>query len=279
MSISKRSFGKRIVAYPIAILVATATFMSIAADIPTVQAQPRVSGLLEPVAVSSESGQGGIENQGAYTRVDMPRPSGYPDAWSMAVANPSPVTSADTSIPVTATDSTSDRPEATAENMPSDAVENQRDQIQGFAWTPESDCASCHEQANSFTEEACTASMHEGISCLACHTDTDALVQVHESASMSAVPRLASEKVDGQSCISCHDPDTLAAATEDCEVLTDLEGTVVNPHMLPDVEDHSQITCLSCHKMHEPNDIDKTAIRSCSKCHHADVYECYTCHV
>lgn len=80
-------------------------------------------------------------------------------------------------------------------------------------------------------------------------------------------------------CTTCHNPDDVKAATEDSVVLTDVNGTVVNPHDLPAVEDHAGITCASCHKSHEVSEsTEKSAKRTCASCHHADVYECYTCH-
>ncbi len=80
-------------------------------------------------------------------------------------------------------------------------------------------------------------------------------------------------------CTTCHNPDDVKAATEGSTVLTDINGTVVNPHDLPAIEDHAGITCASCHKTHEVSEsTEKSAKRTCASCHHADVYECYTCH-
>ncbi len=80
-------------------------------------------------------------------------------------------------------------------------------------------------------------------------------------------------------CTTCHNLDDVKAATEDSTVLTDINGTVVNPHDLPAIDDHAGITCASCHKTHEVSEsTEKSAKRTCASCHHADVYECYTCH-
>lgn len=80
-------------------------------------------------------------------------------------------------------------------------------------------------------------------------------------------------------CSACHNVDDIKAATEDSAVLTDVNGTVVNPHDLPAIEDHAAIVCSSCHKSHEVSEnTEKSAKRTCASCHHADVYECYTCH-
>lgn len=80
-------------------------------------------------------------------------------------------------------------------------------------------------------------------------------------------------------CMTCHNLDDVKAATEGSDALTDENGTVVNPHDLPAVEDHAGITCASCHKSHEVSEsTEKSADRTCASCHHADIYECYTCH-
>ena len=70
----------------------------------------------------------------------------------------------------------------------------------------------------------------------------------------------------------------LAAKTEACAILTDANGTVVNPHALPENEDHTTIDCGSCHSMHSDDTIEDTAKKACKGCHHMDVYECNTCH-
>lgn len=80
-------------------------------------------------------------------------------------------------------------------------------------------------------------------------------------------------------CASCHDLDDIREATKDSAVLTDVNGTVVNPHDLPEVAEHAEVVCAGCHKTHEVTESTaKSAARACASCHHADVYECYTCH-
>lgn len=70
----------------------------------------------------------------------------------------------------------------------------------------------------------------------------------------------------------------LAALTADSEALVDAEGTVVNPHALPEGSSHEAITCTDCHKVHAEADPAKAALGKCRSCHHEDVFECYTCH-
>lgn len=80
-------------------------------------------------------------------------------------------------------------------------------------------------------------------------------------------------------CTSCHGLDDVREATRNSAVLTDANGTVVNPHDLPEVAEHDGIACTGCHKTHEvAENTVKNAVRVCAGCHHADVYECYTCH-
>lgn len=70
----------------------------------------------------------------------------------------------------------------------------------------------------------------------------------------------------------------LISATAACTVLTDENGTTVNPHDLPAVEDHASITCVTCHKGHSDDTIEESAVKACALCHHENVFECYTCH-
>ena len=79
-------------------------------------------------------------------------------------------------------------------------------------------------------------------------------------------------------CTTCHNLDDVKAATEDSVVLTDENGTVVNPHAIPDAKEHKDISCQSCHKMHAESKPASLAPTLCQDCHHEDVYECYTCH-
>lgn len=72
--------------------------------------------------------------------------------------------------------------------------------------------------------------------------------------------------------------EVLAALTADSEALVDAEGTVVNPHALPEGAGHEAISCTDCHKVHTEADPVKTATAKCRSCHHEDVFECYTCH-
>lgn len=105
--------------------------------------------------------------------------------------------------------------------------------------------------------------------------DSDATPAESSSKSAEAAP----EKGDGNEEAEEEIPHTaLISATAACTVLTDENGTTVNPHDLPAVEDHASITCVTCHKGHSSDTIEESAVKACALCHHENVFECYTCH-
>ena len=126
------------------------------------------------------------------------------------------------------------------------------------------------------------ASAHAALGCAACHSDEEALTQVHDgvTADDRMPKRLRKAKIDPeQLCQSCHGTmEELAQKTTESTALTDGAGTVVNPHDLPDVEDHAKLDCLDCHSMHKGQSSADTAMNTCNGCHHAAVFECGTCH-
>ena len=151
-----------------------------------------------------------------------------------------------------------------------------------LAWADETDCTSCHEvPAKSLDDETRAASLHTalGLGCTDCHAD-DALIDIHGKMKPNAkVPtKLKKSDLSVKTCATCHPSEALAEATADCSALTDSEGTVVNPHDIPDVKEHKDISCQSCHKMHAESKPASLAPTLCQDCHHEDVYECYTCH-
>lgn len=151
-----------------------------------------------------------------------------------------------------------------------------------LAWADETDCASCHEvPAESLENETCAASLHTalGLGCTDCHAD-DALIDIHGKMKPNAkVPtKLKKSDLSVETCAACHSSEALVEATADSSALTDSEGTVVNPHDIPDVKEHKDISCQSCHKMHAESKPASMAPTLCQDCHHEDVYECYTCH-
>lgn len=179
-----------------------------------------------------------------------------------------------------------------------------------YEWSMDLDCALCHqkeaeglapaeadetkeaeaepiesdtdEKGAGATEVSAYAAMHVqtfGLECVACHSDEEGLAVGHKNLnSGKEARRLKKSKVDSEVCTTCHKAEDLAGKTADYRGLTDSNGTVVNPHDLPQVESHQSIACTDCHQAHSGKQIDFTAATTCNSCHHAGVYECNTCH-
>lgn len=155
-----------------------------------------------------------------------------------------------------------------------------------FSWAPDSDCAMCHaKETSSMDDGACLASTHkaEGTDCATCHADTASLQTAHEDATAEEAAKRATKlrvtEIDQDACLSCHDgEDGHSASTAASTVLTDSQGTTVNPHDLPDNDEHADATCGSCHDMHGDSPVAIAAPEYCASCHHSNVYECHTCH-
>ncbi|WP_232050889.1 cytochrome c3 family protein [Arabiibacter massiliensis] len=164
--------------------------------------------------------------------------------------------------------------------QPDQAAAQQGGDAVQVAWSPDMDCASCHavEEASA-SDASCLASKHPAATCESCHGVADSLATAHANATATAeMPKKLSKEnaVPEDTCLSCHGGwDDLAAKTADVDVLTDADGTTVNPHAMDRTGDHSSITCTSCHTVHEVEDDQK---QLCLSCHHEDVFECRTCH-
>lgn len=134
-------------------------------------------------------------------------------------------------------------------------------------------------------DSACLAATHaaEGSTCDTCHTDESGLTKAHENATpdeaKKRATKLRSTTIDESACFSCHGSyDELAAKTADLALLTDTDGTTVNPHAIPENDDHADTDCASCHVMHTSEPAEESASEYCESCHHAGVYSCHTCH-
>lgn len=119
-----------------------------------------------------------------------------------------------------------------------------------------------------------------GLTCVTCHEDSPELAKAHNKLnSGKESKRLKKTKVTSEVCLGCHVQEDLADATADFEGIVDEKGTVVNPHALPENDSHADITCLTCHKVHDTEDsVADNAMSACLGCHHAGVFECGTCH-
>ncbi len=168
-------------------------------------------------------------------------------------------------------------------------------------WSPESTCAACHvgEDA-SLASVPCAQEQFSADACLTCHNDASVLEEAHADVSALSTRKTAhAATIADETCERCHNATELAEATAHSTVLTDANGTVANPHNLPADESHAAIACANCHNPHEDfhsasnttsNAADITnaadvatspanrAPQICESCHHAGVFECYTCH-
>ncbi len=150
-----------------------------------------------------------------------------------------------------------------------------------FDWSADSDCATCHStQHASLADGASLAALHPDQTCTDCHVDVEGLAGAHEGVAIGDTEpkRLKETDIERSLCQSCHVADEIVALAEDCTALTDSNGTVVNPHVLPDNDSHNDIECFDCHSAHEAAPAETSARDVCLNCHHHDIYECYTCH-
>lgn len=190
-------------------------------------------------------------------------------------------------------------------------------EVADFAWTPEEDCTACHhKQVESLEKDNRLVFKHAAmLTCTDCHNNADVeeaeegaeasdeasadesapekpkhsanilslktLEEIHEGVTDTKDPKkgqLYSSEVVDDTCLACHPREGLIEATADCETLKDADGTVVNPHDIPSTEAHdSTILCVSCHAMHSKED-SWAAYRTCTSCHHSEIWECGTCH-
>lgn len=166
--------------------------------------------------------------------------------------------------------------------------------LEPAAWADDLDCAACHKKETAAAEELKGAGATENgdaptslvethaaldFACSTCHYDEETLSALHESpSSKKKVRRLKQTEVAEELCLSCHDAAALAEATQDLGLLVDKEGLEVNPHDLPDVEGHADLSCTSCHAAHEASVLRDEAVETCTNCHHANVFACGTCH-
>ena len=149
-------------------------------------------------------------------------------------------------------------------------------------WSPDADCAACHEkEASSAEAPGCLAQAHAqlGYVCADCHADEQSLTAAHKNgASGTPATRLQASDVDDAACLACHDSrEAIAAQTTDVTIADD-KGTAVNPHALPASPDHYSLACIDCHTSHEAAPALEEAESTCASCHHAGVFECGTCH-
>ncbi len=153
-----------------------------------------------------------------------------------------------------------------------------------FALREDSDCGACHEpELDSIADEKCLAGnpAHLEIACTECHAFDKDLQKAHDKIDAKSKPKdkLMKTSVSDESCLECHNLEDISAATPAEGFLVDLNGTAVNPHDVQALGGaHAEIVCTDCHAFHKESNVDEAADAFCLTCHHADVYECGTCH-
>lgn len=147
-----------------------------------------------------------------------------------------------------------------------------------WEWSSAADCALCHQlEAETAAVSSCEVVQTEK-ACATCHSDESALKDAHALPfDAPSAMRLRDTEADSASCERCHDTGDLARATAESGALEDTAGNIANPHALPGNDDHDEIECLDCHKIHQPG-LVTSAQEQCLNCHHQGIYECYTCH-
>jgi hypothetical protein len=168
----------------------------------------------------------------------------------------------------------------------SDVSEEEAGEEIVVAWSMDSNCAICHIAESTGQDPTAPALYHEeqeGVECVTCHTAGESeLAKVHEgtTATDTMPARLRVTKVADDACLSCHEKGEVVTLTQASTVLTDDEGTVVNPHEPPDNSSHVNIRCTNCHQQHKPREeIAKNSMATCTLCHHERVFTCDdSCH-
>lgn len=139
------------------------------------------------------------------------------------------------------------------------------------------------EHAAAITAYAAMHATDLGFDCFTCHSDAKGLEEAHDAKKLNSgkeARRLKKTEVSSEFCQGCHDQEALVEATADYPGLVDKGGLVVNPHDLPQNDSHDGLDCVSCHAAHpeEGAAIQDQAMNQCISCHHAEVFECGTCH-
>lgn len=190
----------------------------------------------------------------------------------------------------TAPDAIPNRPDTTTKNsipqrpgLAAEKDETSPDDTLPFDWEPSADCSECHEDESASMElEGTLASVHYDVcpQCIDCHDETE-LTDFHGSPAQKThtTAKLTSTEVDSCLDSGCHDLDDLVEATSDVDILEDANGTVANPHLIYQTHSDKNIHCYDCHAVHDADaDVAETSQAYCQRCHHAEVYECGTCH-
>ena len=156
---------------------------------------------------------------------------------------------------------------------------------ESFTWSPEASCVVCHKKEGNLALETESARhiSDEGNKCVDCHKASDVQDLHAGKTSKSKTPiRLLKTEILQDTCLAsgCHVKADIIKATADSKVLTDKEGTVVNPHDPPENKHHLSeynVTCSFCHQQHVEIPIAESAMNQCgglTSCHHDQVFRC-----
>ena len=145
-------------------------------------------------------------------------------------------------------------------------------------WSMQSDCALCHTRnAESAKDGSRLAASHAETACTTCHRDEATLSVAHANLTMPPTQTWLNAPINNDICFLCHESwESLGRLTMSSRALVDMNGKVMNPHLIPGTQSHNQTpSCVVCHTMHldtkQPGDY-------CFSCHHKRVFECNTCH-
>jgi len=120
------------------------------------------------------------------------------------------------------------------------------------------------------------AHAQEGLECLDCHTQTEALGETHVGT--VAGERVPSLRVEMQFCFDCHVPNEHTSYEPIIELTADyiIDDQNINPHdPHPGSDVVSQLQCSYCHEMHKESPL----INGCYGCHHERTFQsCIECH-
>lgn len=143
------------------------------------------------------------------------------------------------------------------------------------------DCTACHKNEGAAAQdEAFLGFDHAGLLCVSCHDDGEVLDDLHAKTKAKRMPmRMKKTAVENETCSQCHEieGDEFVGLSADV-LLSDANGLEVNAHEVVAAEQHQGIACVACHEFHDDTLPAEQAQKVCATCHHANVYECFTCH-
>ena len=134
-----------------------------------------------------------------------------------------------------------------------------------FKWSESTDCGACHA-----TQKAAHVVGHETVACVDCHSDSASLEKAHANVTLedtAGAKRLKSTKVEMEACLACHAADYTPEAVAGFTGCVGAGGAVTNPHDLPQIIDHEDIRCSSCHPEHSGLTPAEVAPQLCENCH------------